>query len=88
MDKKVYNYRILVEKEKTKQGVVFVSYVPTLGISDFGKTIDETVLNTEKAIKIYLKTQASLKREIPQQDNDEYFIVNKKVELNYPNAAA
>lgn len=84
MRKSFLNYRILVEKEKTKKGDVYVSYVPSLGISDFGKTIDEAVTNTEKAIKIYLETLSRLKKEIPQVDSEEYYIVNKKIVLGAP----
>ena len=54
MDTKVLNYRVIVEKEKKGKGFVYVSYVPSLGISDFGKTIDEAIKNTEKAIKLYV----------------------------------
>lgn len=60
MKKSLLNYRILIEKEKTKKGYVYVSYVPSLGISDFGKNIDEAVNNTEKVIKIYLETLVEL----------------------------
>lgn len=78
------NYRILIEKEKTKGKNVFVSYVPSLGISDFGKTVDEAIENTEKAIKLYIETLSSLKKEIPTTDKEEYYIVNKTVVLDSP----
>mgnify|MGYP001602715778 CR=1 FL=1 len=84
MKKNLLNYRILVEKEKTKKGYVYVSYVPSLGISDFGKDVDEAVKNTEKAIKIYLETLVELKNDIPKVDAEEYFVVNKQIEFNTP----
>lgn len=86
MDKKVLNYRILIEKEKTEDGFVYVSYVPSLGISDFGKTIEETVKNTEKAITLYLDTLIDLDKEIPQTDSEEFFVLNKK--FNFPKPIA
>lgn len=82
--KGLLNYRILVEKEETEKGNVFVSYVPSLGISDFGKTIDEAIENTEKAIKLYIETLSGLKKEIPTTDKEEYYIVNKTVMLDSP----
>jgi len=88
MKKNLLNYRILVEKEKTKNGYVYVSYVPSLGISDFGKNVDEAVKNTEKAIKIYLETLVELKNDIPEMDAEEYFVVNKQVKFNTPIAIA
>jgi len=88
MKKNLLNYRILIEKEKTKKGYVYVSYVPSLGISDFGKSVDETVKNTEKAIKIYLETLVELKNDIPKVDAEEYFVINKQIEFNTPVAIA
>jgi len=84
MKKNLLNYLILIEKEKTKKGYIYVSQVPSLGISDFGKNVDEAVNNTEKAIKIYLKTLSDLKKEIPQVNAEEYFVVNKKIEFTSP----
>lgn len=77
MDKKVLNYRIIVERE----GNVFVSYAPSLGISDFGKTVDLAVKNIEKAIKLYLKTLTELKKPIPSPDSDDFFVTSTKVEV-------
>ena len=88
MKKSLLNYRILIEKEKTKKGYVYVSYVPSLGISDFGKDVDEAVKNTEKAIKIYLETLVELKNDIPEVDAEEYFVINKRIEFNAPVAIA
>lgn len=79
MVKKNLNYRILIEKEKTKKGHVYVSFVPSLGISDFGKSVDEAVINTEKAIKLYLDTLSSLGKDIPETDSEEYYVVNKQI---------
>lgn len=81
METRVLNYRIVVEKEKQNKGYLYVAYVPSLGISDFGKTIEEAVKNTEKAIKLYLETLIDLKKPIPTPDNEEYFVTSKKVEL-------
>lgn len=88
MKKSLLNYRILIEKEKTKKGYVYVSCVPSLGISDFGRNLDEAVKNTEKAIKIYLDTLVAIKNDIPKVDSDEYFVVNKQVEITTPVAFA
>ena len=41
----ILNYRIIVEKEKQNKGFLCVAYAPSLGISDFGKTVDEATSN-------------------------------------------
>jgi len=62
MNTKVLNYRILVEKEKQGKKNVYVAYVPSLGISDFGTTVDKAVVNIEKAMKLYIETLKMLKK--------------------------
>ena len=84
METKALNYRIVVEKEKQNKGYLYVAYVPSLGISDFGKTIDQATSNIEKAIKLYLETLVDLKKPIPAPDSEEYFVTSKKIELNIP----
>ena len=84
MQTKALNYRIVVEKEKQNKGYLYVAYVPSLGISDFGKTIDQATSNIEKAIKLYLETLVDLKKPIPAPDSEEYFVTSKKIELNIP----
>jgi len=81
MNTKVLNYRVIVEKEKKGKVFVYVSYVPSLGISDFGKTIDEAVFNTEKAIKLYLETLIDTKQGVPNPDSEDYFVTSRKVEI-------
>ena len=87
MDTKILNYRVIVEKEKQKKGVAYVAYAPTLGISDFGETIEKAVKNIEKAIKLYLKTLIELKKSVPQPDAEEYFVTTRKIELRFPRYA-
>ncbi|OGH47628.1 MAG: hypothetical protein A3A51_03345 [Candidatus Levybacteria bacterium RIFCSPLOWO2_01_FULL_39_10] len=81
MDTRVHSYRVIIEKESQKKGFVYVAYAPTLGISDFGKTIDEAVKNIEKAIKLFLETLIELKKPIPDPDSDEYFVTTSKVKI-------
>lgn len=84
METKALNYRIVIEKEKQNKGYLYVAYVPSLGISDFGKTIEEATANIEKAIKLYLETLVDLKKSIPAPDSEEYFVTSKKIELSIP----
>ncbi len=84
MDRRVHSYRVIVEKERQKKGFVYVAYVPTLGISDFGKTVDEAVKNIEKAIKLFLETLIELKKPIPDPDSDEYFVTTSKIKILSP----
>ena len=84
METTILNYRIIVEKEKQKKGHLFVAYVPSLGISDFGKTVDEASSNVKKAIQLYIESLIELKKIIPAPDSDDYFVTSKKIEVNLP----
>ena len=81
MKTKVLNYRVIVESELLKKKTIYVAYAPSLGISDFGETIDLAVANIEKAIKIYLDTLSDLKKPIPEPDREEYFITTRHIEV-------
>lgn len=81
METKILNYRVIVEKEHSKKGVVYVAYAPSLGISDFGKTVENAVKNIEKAIKLYIETLIEVKKPIPQPDEEEYFVTTRKIEI-------
>lgn len=84
METKALNYRIVIEKEKQNKGYLYVAYAPSLGISDFGKTIEDATSNIEKAIKLYLGTLLDLKKPIPAADSEEYFVTSKKIEVSIP----
>ena len=84
MQTKVLNYRVIVEKEKQKKGEVYIAYAPSLGISDFGETIDGAVQNITDAIKLYVETLLDLKKPIPEPDSGEYFITTKSVKIDIP----
>ena len=82
MNTSLLNYRIIIEKEPQGEGNAYIAYVPTLGISDFGETIDKAVTNIEKAMRIYLDTLIELDQPIPQADTDDYFVTTRKIELH------
>ena len=83
----ILNYRIIVEKEKQNKGFLYVAYAPSLGISDFGKTVDEATSNVKKAMQLYIETSIELKKSIPAPDSDDYFVTSKKIEVNLPSGS-
>ena len=86
---KVLNYRVIIEKEEQDKKIVYVAYAPSLGISDFGKTIDEATTHIKEAITLYLETLIALKKPVPKEDSGDYFITTSKIKINAPlNTAA
>lgn len=53
----ILNYRVILEKDIYEDGTpVYVTHVPTLGISDYGLTFEEALGNTEKLIKFHIES--------------------------------
>lgn len=82
MQNKYLNYRIIVEKESQNENDVYVAYAPSLGISDFGKTIEQAVANIQTAMQLYIDTLIELDQPLPEEDTDDYFVTTRKVEIN------
>ncbi len=78
---KVLNYRVIVEKEKQGRDIIYVAYAPSIGISDFGKTVDEAVEHITDAIKLYLETLIEMRRSVPEQDSGDYFVTTSTINL-------
>ncbi len=71
----VLKFNVLIKKE----GKQYISYVPTLGISDFGKNIDEAKKNAEKAIICHVEGLVKTGDEVPAPDTQEFFISQTEV---------
>ena len=85
MKKMLLHFNILIEKEQQKKGKsLYVAYMPTLGISDFGKTPEQAVQNIEASAKIYLETLGHLKKPIPHPDSEEVYLTTRKIALDTP----
>jgi len=60
MDAKVLDYRIIIEPEKYEDGsVVYVAYCPTLGISDYGDSVEEVIKSIKDGIKLAVESLES-----------------------------
>lgn len=58
MQKNVLNYRIIIEPEVFKDGSrVYVGFCPTLGISDYGDTVEDVLTSIKDGIKLALTSQ-------------------------------
>lgn len=71
----VLKYNVLIKKE----GKQYISYVPTLGISDFGKNIEEAKKNTEKAIVFHVEGLIKTGDQVPSPDTQDFFISQSEV---------
>ena len=73
----VLKYNVIIKKE----GKQYITYVPTLGISDFGKNIDEAKKNTGKSTLYHIEGLIKTNDEIPAPDTQEFFISQTEVTI-------
>ncbi|MCX6817045.1 MAG: type II toxin-antitoxin system HicB family antitoxin [Candidatus Beckwithbacteria bacterium] len=80
MDTKVLNYRIIIEPEKYKDGgVVYVAHCPTLGISDYGDTVEEVLISIKEGIQLAVECLAKKNQEVPVDSLEDQIITSAKI---------
>ena len=71
MQKQTLNYRIFIDKEKSsgrKKAFIYNAYCPALGISDFGKSIDDAIKHITDLMVFHVESLASLGHVIPTEE--------------------
>lgn len=84
MEKKVLNYRIIVEKEKSdrKGKYVFNAYCPTLGIADYGNTIDQAIDRITSLIQFHIESLIEEKHAVPVEKDATTIITSIAIETS------
>lgn len=65
MQRKVLNYRIIIEPEKMGKKLVYNAYCPTLGVADYGDSIDEVLKSIKDGVELALECLTEEGKEIP-----------------------
>jgi predicted RNase H-like HicB family nuclease len=83
METRVLNYRIIIEPEEYPDGTkVYNAYCPTLGVADYGDTIEEVLASIKNGIELAIKSLASEKQDIPLDNIEEQIVTSTKVVIN------
>lgn len=83
MQKNVLNYRIIIEPEEYDDGsTVYVAYCPSLGISDYGDTIEEVMKSIKHGIELAVEHLAKNKKEVPVDHIDRQIITSMSITPN------
>jgi len=78
METTVFKYNIIIRRDKKD----FIADVPTLGISDFGKTVEEAKKNVREAIKCHIEGLIKTQTEIPAPDTEDFFVSNAEINIS------
>jgi len=84
--KLIKNYRVIIEPEiDSKTGKkVYTAFCPTLGVADWGRTVEETLVNIKEGIECYLESLIKHNEPVPLEDVEGQLITTTKVELYAP----
>ncbi|MEK7154781.1 MAG: type II toxin-antitoxin system HicB family antitoxin [Patescibacteria group bacterium] len=74
----IFQYRVIIRKE----GKNYIADVPTLGISDFGKTLETAKKNAQKAITCHIEGLAKTNTEVPAPDTSDYYVSTAQVSFS------
>lgn len=74
----VLKYNVLIKRE----GRQYIVYVPTLGISDFGKTADEAKKHVHEAIACHIEGLLKTGDDIPAPDTHEFYVDQAEVTIS------
>lgn len=83
MQKQILNYRIIIEPEKMGRKIVYNAYCPTLGIADYGDSIDEVLKSIKDGIELAIECMKDEGKEIPMDNTEEQVVVTTKVNAPY-----
>ncbi|MBI3289843.1 type II toxin-antitoxin system HicB family antitoxin [Candidatus Microgenomates bacterium] len=79
MQKQVLNYRIIIEPEKMGRKTAYNAYCPTLGLADYGYSVDETIKNIKSLIKFHIECLIEDNQEVPTENTEEEIITSTRV---------
>lgn len=82
MKTQVLNYRIIIEKERYEDGSnVYVAYCPSLGISDYGDTVENVLASIKDGVQLAVESLAKAGKDIPIDHVEEQFVTSAKVNI-------
>ena len=77
MQKNILNYRIIIEPEISEDGSrVYVGFCPTLGISDYGDTVEDVLASMKDGIELAVESLTKEKKEVPVDDIERQIIAS------------
>ena len=81
MQKHILNYRIIIEPEKMGGKTVYNAYCPTLGLADFGNSVDETIQRIQSLIKFHIESLLEDGMDVPEENTAQEIITSAQVSI-------
>jgi len=81
MQKQVLNYRIIIEPEKMGRKTVYNAYCPTLGVADYGDTIDEVLESIKDGMELAIEYLVDKGEEVPVDQVEKQMVTVAEVRI-------
>lgn len=81
METKVLNYRIIVEPEKMGRKTVYNAYCPTLGVADYGDSVEQVLKSIKDGIELAIECLIAEGKEIPIDEVGKQLITEVEVQV-------
>ncbi|MCL4353728.1 type II toxin-antitoxin system HicB family antitoxin [Patescibacteria group bacterium] len=81
METQVLNYRIIIRQIKEGRKTTYLAECPTLGVYDWGDTVNNALQNIQEGIECHLRGLVKDAEEIPADYPEKEFITETKVTL-------
>lgn len=82
MQTNLLSYRVIVEPETYPNGdKVYNAYCPTLGITDYGDTIEEALSSLKDGIELAVESLVKEKQEIPSDNLSDQIVTQTQVQF-------
>ena len=79
METKVLNYRIIVTPEKHQGKIVYNALSPTLGVADWGNSMEKALEHIKGAIECHIESLIKNNEPIPMTDTTDFMIANASI---------
>lgn len=79
METKVLNYRIIIKPTKEGKKTVYLAECPTLGVLDYGATIDKALENIKEGLECHIESLIKDSEDVPVDYPEREFITETKI---------
>ena len=79
MQTRILSYRIIIEPEKQGKKTVYNAFCPTLGVADWGDSIDAVLKSIKDGIELALESLTEEGKEIPVDKVDREVVATAQV---------
>lgn len=79
MQTQILNYRIIIEPEKQGRKTVYNAYCPTLGVADYGDSVEDVLKSIKDGIELAIECLVEKGEDVPADKIENQVITSTQV---------